>query len=501
MKYQKICIYYPPITKNGEYPLLGQNRQFKFSKSREIRIYPLVMSILATMLFDKKYEVLFLDGINLRYDHAKCEEILADFKPDIIIIETKAPLFKDHIDLIKNLKNKFNAKFIFCGDHVSFYPAETIENKEIDYVIVSGYYDFIVTELVDYLNGKNEKMPAGVFYKENNITKGNKNIKDYNLDDAPIINRELTRWEIYGEAYLYKPAAYILSGRGCGGSDTDAANFKSAKPGKCSFCIWQHSLWNRTGKLRSPAKFADEVEMLVKKYKVREIFDDNESGGTWSEKWLNDFYDELVKRNLIGKFYLSSNARADALSEKRVALLKKIGYRLLKIGLESANDATLDKIQKDEKFSQIETGIKNAKKAGLVVLMTTMVGYPWETEHDAERTYIATKKLMLYKTHFGDSLQSSIVVSYPGTPLYNYAKQNNLLTDDAKDLTKYDMGHTVLKTNIDTTSWCRKMWKIHLHPVFLFKCLFSLRRMEDIKVAFTGVISLLGHLRDYEKEK
>lgn len=500
MKYKKIAIYYPPIMRNGEYPLLTQNRQFKFSKSKEIRIYPVVMSTLATMLNKKGYDVLFLDGINLRYSLEKCEQRLYEFGPDCIIMETKAPLYKKHLEYAKSLKDKFNCITLFCGDHVSFSPDKTAGESGVDYAVVSGYYDFIITELLEYLNKKTEKLPGGVFYKEQQGIKGERTIKDYNLDEAPLIDRELTKWDLYGEAYLYKPVAYILSGRGCGGSATRIENYRSLTPGKCLFCIWQYALWNTTAKLRSPSSVADEVELLVKKYKVKEIFDDNESGATWDEEWLKKFHEELIKRGLKGKFFLSSNARADALTVERVKLLKQIGYRLLKVGLESANDNTLNKIQKDENFAQVEKGIMNAKKEGLAVLMTTMVGYPWENEADAERTFNATKKLMLYKTHFGDSLQSSIVVPYPGTPLYDYARKNKLFTEEAEDFQNYDMSHNILKTNIDVAKWCRKMWKIHLHPVFMLKSLLTLRRIEDIKVAFTGVVSLIGHLRDYERE-
>ena len=35
MKIQKVSIYYPPARKNNKYPLITQNRQFKFTKSLE----------------------------------------------------------------------------------------------------------------------------------------------------------------------------------------------------------------------------------------------------------------------------------------------------------------------------------------------------------------------------------------------------------------------------------------------------------------------------------
>ncbi len=497
MKYGKAAIYYPPTLKNGQFPLLGQNRQFKFTSSKEIRIFPLIPASTATMLKQNGYETLFLDAINLRLSAEECTGKLDAFKPDVIIMETKAPLFGLHLKIAAELKAKYGAKIIFCGDHVSFFPEETLKSAAIDYVVTTGYYDFIITGLLDFLNGKISSMPGGVYFRENGTTANSGAIKDYDLDSAPFIDRDLTHWEKYGEAYLYKPAAYILSGRGCGGASANPSGLVSEKPGKCAFCIWQHALWGRAAKLRSAANFAEEVEILVKKYRVKEIFDDNESGGTWHEGWLKELYEELKKRKLLGKFYISSNARADALTEERCALLKKIGYRLLKVGLESANDKTLKIIQKDEDFAAIEKGIKTAKRYGFAVLLTTMVGYPWENEQDAENTYLKAKELMLYKTHFGDSMQSSIILPYPGTPLFIYAEKNGYLTGNASDYTLYDMEHDIVKGTFDNAAWCKKMWKIHLHPLFMFKSLITLRRLQDIKLAVTGMLSLLGHLKDY----
>lgn len=497
MKYERVAIYYPPITRDGEVPLLAQNRQFKFSRSAEIRIYPVVMASLATALTAAGYEVLWLDGTNLRYSFDRCRRELEAFKPDVFVLETKAPLFAQHLDIAHDLKEKYDAAILMCGDHVSFFPIEAVA-EGADYAIVGGDYDFSVPALLDHLNGTGVAMPGGIVRRQDDDIVSSGSPELHNLDEAPLIDRDLTRWDRYGEAYLYRPAAYIMSGRGCGGANTNVSGYESSAPGVCSFCIWQHALWNCTARLRSPVSVADEIEMLVTKYGVKEIFDDNESGGIWSQAWLEDLYRELHVRRLVGRFSISSNARADSLTPERCKLLREMGFRLLKIGLESGNDRTLQVIHKSETAEQIETGIRNAKNAGLRVLMTTMVGYPWETEADAARTYALTKSLMLHRTHFGDSLQSSIVTPYPGTPLYRLAEENGWLTKHAGDYSKYDMTHAILKTDIDTVKWCHRMWRIHLHPLFVIRSLLSIRSAYDVKLAVRGVASLFGHLRDYD---
>ncbi len=492
----RVAFVYPPVYKNNKIPLLGQNRQFKFTHSREIKIYPLIPASSVTILKQNGYDVIFLDGINLFLSEEDFEKKLLEFKPDIVILETKTPVLKFHWKWITDAKNKMpDARFVLVGDHVSAFPEESLFNSEVDFVIKGGDYDFIILKLVEYLDKKG-KMPGGVYYKDK-MADGKFEIKNSgdvefvsNLDTIPFIDRDLTNFKIYGEAYLYRPCTYILTGRGCGREGSEMG-------GVCTFCVWQHLLWGRKARLRSAQNVAEEIEILIKKYKIYEIFDDNESGAIWSTRWLEDFLIEIEKRKIKGKFVLSSNARAENLTDQKCNLMKKIGYRLLKVGLESGNDETLKRIGKLETIEEIKQNIKRAKKYGFRILITTMVGYPWESENDVKKTYEVTNELMLYKTHFGDSLQSSIIMPYPGTPLYNYAKRNNLLTDAADDYDNYDMEKDILKSEINTTFWCRKIWNIHKHPLFLIKSFFTIRSLRDIDLAFRGIKSLLGHTKDY----
>jgi len=502
----KIAVVYPPIKYKNEYPLLSQNRQFKYTNSLEVRIYPLVMASLATMLKEDKHDVLYLDGVNERLSMEVFEQQVSAFQPDILILETKAPIIQKHWEYINEFKTKNpDIKIILVGDHVCFYPEESLEQSKTDYVISHGDYDFIIRDLIRFLEKKQDEMPGDVHYKKDGNLISTGHTKFYNLDEAPEIDRNLTKWHIYGEAYLYHPVAYILSGRGCGGAnnrETNLGQYKSNLPGRCTFCIWQYAFWKAGARMRDPDKVALEIKHLVENYKVKEVFDDNESGGVWDKEWLENFYIAMKKYGVLGKVRISSNARADNLADVEVCkLLKKLGYRLLKIGVESGNNKTLDILKKDEHINAIKQGIMNAKDYGLVVLMTTMVGYPWETEEETKETFDVTKELMLYKTHFGDSLQASIIMPYPGTPLYNEALKNKWFLDsfDPKDYKSFDMAHQILKTSGNPEAWCKKMWKIHLHPLFLLKSFFTLRSWNDIKLAIRGLISLFGHLKDYEE--
>ena len=309
------------------------------------------------------------------------------------------------------------------------------------------------------------------------------------LDTLPFIDRELTNWKIYGEAYLHRPCAYIISGRGCGA--------KNGMIGRCKFCSWQHALWDCTARLRSPQNVVEEINILVKRYKIREIFDDNESGAIYNKEWLKQFYKEMKIYKLLGKICISSNARADTLDIDTCILLKKIGFRLLKVGLESASNATLMRLNKQETIAEIEEGVKNAKDCGLTIMLTIMIGYPWESEEVIRQTYEVIKKMLLYKTRLGDALQVSFIIPYPGTPLYFESLKNNWFICNHNDYDKYDMSQTMLKNNISAILWGRKMWYIYWNPKFLFKSLLTLNSYKDFLLMCRGMRSLVKHISEW----
>jgi len=164
----KIAIIYPPIKYKNELPLLTQNRQFKYTNSMEVRIYPVVMAYLATMLKNDGNDVLYLDGINLRIEFDNFNQKIADFMPDIIVIETKAPIVKRHWGYIDWLKKKLpNSEVILVGDHITFFPEESLESSKADMTVAGGDYDFIIRDYVRFKQKKNNEMPKGIFYRDN----------------------------------------------------------------------------------------------------------------------------------------------------------------------------------------------------------------------------------------------------------------------------------------------------------------------------------------------
>jgi len=97
-----------------------------------------------------------------------------------------------------------------------------------------------------------------------------------------------------------------------------------------------------------------------------------------------------------------------------------------------------------------------------------MVGYPWETKKEALNTLNLAKKL--FKNGWIDSLQATIVVPYPGTPLFKEAKENNWLKTTNWD--RYDMKEPIMRTPMGDEELMRMVRAIYssfLTPRFIFR--------------------------------
>src|SRR4030067_2811561 len=487
----RVAILYPPLHKEGRFPTMGKNRQVKFTNTLESFPPPIVPGYAATMLKKDGHHVFWHDGIIKRMPIDEYSKALYVFNPDIVMIETKTPMIYRHWRYIADLKKNLDAKVVLVGDHVSWNPEESMINSEADFVVAFGDYDYGMRNICSHI-GDGAELMGGIFYRDGNSIKstGSTQLVE-DLDTLPFIDWDLVGYN-YHEAYLYRPTGYFMSGRGCGGGPCGV--------GTCAFCIWQHTLWQLKGRLRSPSHVADEIVQMTEKYRFKEIFDDNESGAIYNKKWLAQFYKEINDRGFIGEVILSSNSRADNFDDETCKLLKKIGFRLLKVGLESGSNETLQRINKKETIEQIEAGVKNAKDHGLRIKLTTMTGFPWETEDDVRKTYEVTRKIMFYKARFGDCLQSIVLIPYPGTPLFYEALKENWFSVDPYDYDAYDMSKPVLKCSYDAMAWCEKIWKIHKRSRFMLRSLLSLKSLDDVKLGLIGFKSLQGHEEDQKWE-
>ncbi len=501
-----VVVGYPPIVTDKGTPLLSQNRQFQYFNAPTY-IYPMVPAYAATLLKQNGYSVYWMDGIAERKSYQEWFDELRSTGAQYLMVETKSPIVKKHWEIIKELKKELPLlKLIWVGDHVTFLPLEILENSPLDYAVLGGDYDFAVSNLLNHIHG-GEELEAGIYWRtgdpaikaptsETTVLPDGSSVScvspkwiRHDLNTLPFVDRELTKWKLYAYEngnYKYTPATYMYSGRDCWWN-------------RCTFCVWDHTI-NPIGSYRSftPERLFAEVKHVVDNYGIKEIFDD--AGTLFIGPKLKRFCELLIESGYNKKVRYGCNMRFNALNQEYYNLMGKAGFRFILYGMESGNQKTLDKLDKGTKEADTINGSRMASKAGLEPHATIMLGYPWESYEDAKRT-IAVAKYCFKKGYF-NTMQATIVIPYPGTPLYKECKEKDwLLTDDYE---KFDMRQPVMKIPFEHAQLMaleQELYSAFMSPQYILRKVLSVRSMHDFMYFFYMGKKLIGHLLDFDPKQ
>ncbi|HNX35181.1 MAG TPA: radical SAM protein [Kiritimatiellia bacterium] len=486
----RVAIAYPPMPSEKGVPLLSQNRQFQWF-TRPTYIYPVVPALAATQAKGAGHEVAWLDGIASGWTPEAFEERLDGFAPDVVMLETKTPVVSRHWAYIRALKARMPGVTVaLVGDHVTALPEESFRQCPVDFVLTGGDYDFLLLNLLACLQAAAggpldcAKLEPGIYWRDGVAVRSNGAFRlDHDLKALPWIDRELTQWRLYAEKngnYRRTPGTYIMSGRDCW-------------HGKCTFCSW--TTLYPTYRAREPKDVVNEIGELIGRYGVREIMDD--TGSLPAGAWLRTFCEEMIARGYNKRVKIDCNMRFGCLDAETYRLMKRAGFRLVLFGLESANQSTLDRLVKGVTVGQIEEGARAAAQAGLDVHVTVMFGYPWEGEREIANTVCLARKLL--RKGYAYTLQVTMVVPYPGTPLFRELDQAGLLL--TRDWDDYDMRRQVMKSGVPEEvikGAVRQVYRVFLHPETILRRLVSTRDpLADLKFYWRGFLSLAGHLKDF----
>jgi hopanoid biosynthesis associated radical SAM protein HpnJ len=324
---------------------------------------------------------------------------------NLVVISTSSATIKMNVKAAEYLKNKQDCKIIFVGPHVSMTAEEIMKTSDVIDGVARREYDFTIKEISE---GKKFDEILGLTWRKDGKIIHNPDrplIKD--LDQFPYVSKIYKRdlkIKLYREPELLYPYVSIMTGRGC--------------MFMCTFCLWPQTFFSREYRVRSPEHVAGEVKYIKEELpEVEEImFDD----GTFTA--YPDRVDEICGLIKNMDMTWSCNARADVRYET-LKKMKEAGCRLLVVGYESADQQILNNIHKGVTEKQMIEFTKNCKKLGIMVHGCFVIGLPGETRETIKKSLKFATDLDL------DSVQASVVTPYPGTEIYQYFKEKNLLVN------------------------------------------------------------------------
>ena len=307
----------------------------------------------------------------------------------------------------------------------------------------------------------------------------NKNRSYLDVNELPFPSWHHIRPEWYRDAGKRFPFLTLISGRGC--------------VGRCTFCRDVPLMDGKKLRLRDPQLVVDEIEYDLRLFPyIKEIMFETDTFAI-SSTHVKGVCEELLRRKL--KVTWSCNVRVD-IDLRLLPLMKKAGCRMLMVGFEFGTQEALDEVKKGVTLEQSKEFAKTAHKLGFIIHGCFMVGAPGETREMARQTIDFAKSLPL------DTVQFSGICVYPGTAMYEWAKENGyLIPKDWREWVSKDYEQITLlnypqlsKEEIDEFI-DKGLKEFYFRPSQIVRMLLKIRTVSDFRRKLFGFRKFVEYLQ------
>ena len=328
-------------------------------------------------------------------------------KFDVIGITVYSPVYFEVIAIFNKVRQIYpEAKIVLGGPYVTTMEEDILKETPADFAVY-GEGEITFSEVISHIKGdkKIEEIDGVIYFNENHeIVKNSPRKKIENLDLIPFPAYDIFDMDRY-------PLHRVATSRGC--------------PFSCVWCN-SSSVWNFTYRHRSVENVIEELKLLITNY-GKKIFVFTDNSFNVSLDWTNDFCDKLMQEHI--DILWSVSFRADIINQQTANKMKNAGCYNVSIGIESANNEMLKKINKATTIEKISAGIKILKNAGIEVMSQYVMGSPGETLETIKES------IAYAKTSGADYTNFYSVLPYRGTAQWNYVEENGTFV--TKDIHKF----------------------------------------------------------------
>ncbi|MBU4142859.1 B12-binding domain-containing radical SAM protein, partial [Patescibacteria group bacterium] len=341
-------------------------------------------------------------------------EKIKKFNPGVIGISANSHQFQYVEEVARVIKSCTAAPIFLGGVHATLNPGVIAELKNIKGICV-GEGEEAFLELVETIAaGKDIKNIRNFWLKEGSeIFKNSCRPLVENLDLLPYPDRAIFNY--FKNAKTKKTPRFIFS-RGC--------------PFDCTYCC-NHAIkkiyegLGRYVRFRSVKLALAEIEAELQKYNFSHFKLDDDTFSL-NKNWLKEFCEALAAKNWNLTF--ECNIRPGTINEEGMAVLKKGGCVLVKIGVETGNESLRkDVLNRNFSNEDIIKTFKLAKANGIKTYSFNMVGVPGETQQTIKETVDLNKKIK------PDLMQVTVFFPYQGTVLGDLCFQQGYVNEHLAD--------------------------------------------------------------------
>ena len=302
-------------------------------------------------------------------------EIIAKNQPDVVLATAITPMIYQSQKTLQIVKEVCpNAKTIMGGVHPTYMYHEVLnEAPWVDYIIRGEGEEITVNLLRAIASGtylQERRNILGIAFLEDGqvvVTPAHPPIK--NLDTLSP-DWSLLDWD----KYIYTPLNVRVA----------VPNYARGCPFRCRFCS-QWKFW-RKYRSRTPKLFVDEIEHLVKEYKVGFFILADEEATINKPKFLA-LCNELIERNLGIHWGINTRVTDILRDEKELPLYRKAGLVHVSLGTEAAAQLNLNIFRKETTIEDNKRAVRLLKENGIVAEVQYIMGLENETLETIEETY------------------------------------------------------------------------------------------------------------------
>ena len=381
---------------------------------------PLGIAYIASVLEREGASVRIIDAPIMGLRHRDIVKIVERDKPLLVGATCTTPSYYSAAQVLRGVKSvDEDITTVIGGPHVSFTPVETLrENPQIDYVVI-GEGENTALELYKCMSeGGEAKDIPGIAYRRGKrvkLTQPRPLIRE--LDSLPFPAWHLLPMDRYRALGMREFP--IFTSRGC--------------PYRCIFCV-SSLLMGKKYRFRSAKNVVDEMEVLVKKYRIKNIavLDDT---FMLIKRRAKEIAREILERGL--EVWWGASSRVDIVDYETLREMRRAGCTAIYVGVESGDPRVLRWYRKGITPAQAVKAVETARRAGVGVLASFILGAPIETVDSILNTIRFAVKLN------PDYAQFTILTPFPGTWLYQYALKHHMLL--TRDWSKYDTQTPVMR--------------------------------------------------------
>ena len=362
---------------------------------------PLGLLYVAASLEQDGWRVAVVDAPGEQLSPALVIERLRMLRPTVIGLSGLTPM-RDRIARTLELVRPLCERVVLGGVHATRQREAALDEfPDLDALVIGEGEETAVALMRWWAGGGREDPPPGVMVRDRPFRPAE---APRDLDALAWPARHLVRGASYRYAFQTRPGfTTMVTSRGC--------------PFRCTFC--DRTVSGERWRPRSAESVVDELEHLQRDLGIGSvcIFDDN---FTLDRRRVEAICRGIRLRKLDVQW--KCEARVDALTPRLAKTMAAAGCRTVALGVESASQASLDRLRKGQTVEQARNAIAVCRAAGIETVAYLLVGIPGETPATTLRTLRFARRVGL------DFVQFSTLSPYEGTPLHEQALLDGELT-------------------------------------------------------------------------